>query len=141
MFCFVWLAINAITVNCKMWVSETGKSHAPCSTRAADRTRTDDLVLTKDVLYQLSYSSCYCWCRYGRPPSRWFPLLMLLISQSPELTNTKLCSDSCASQLRSLSFNGLLVMSERVKGIEPSSSAWKAVALPLSYTRKGRNVR
>src|SRR6476646_7364152 len=24
---------------------------------------------------------------------------------------------------------------ERVKGIEPSSSSWKAVALPLSYTR------
>ncbi len=24
---------------------------------------------------------------------------------------------------------------ERVKGIEPSSSAWKATALPLSYTR------
>src|SRR4029434_7295545 len=24
---------------------------------------------------------------------------------------------------------------ERLKGIEPSSSAWKAVALPLSYTR------
>ena len=24
---------------------------------------------------------------------------------------------------------------ERVKGIEPSSSAWKAVARPLSYTR------
>jgi hypothetical protein len=28
-----------------------------------------------------------------------------------------------------------LRMLERVKGIEPSSSAWKAVALPLSYTR------
>jgi hypothetical protein len=28
---------------------------------------------------------------------------------------------------------------ERVKGIEPSSSAWKAVALPLSYTRAGNN--
>ena len=27
---------------------------------------------------------------------------------------------------------------ERVKGIEPSSSAWKAVALPLSYTREER---
>src|SRR5262249_46830878 len=27
------------------------------------------------------------------------------------------------------------VLVERVKGIEPSSSAWKAVALPLSYTR------
>jgi hypothetical protein len=30
---------------------------------------------------------------------------------------------------------------ERVKGIEPSSSAWKAVALPLSYTRgAGRHL-
>jgi hypothetical protein len=27
---------------------------------------------------------------------------------------------------------------KRVKGIEPSYSAWKAAALPLSYTRKGR---
>ncbi len=25
---------------------------------------------------------------------------------------------------------------ERVKGIEPSCTAWKAVALPLSYTRE-----
>jgi hypothetical protein len=25
---------------------------------------------------------------------------------------------------------------ERVKGIEPSSSAWKAEVLPLNYTRK-----
>jgi hypothetical protein len=30
--------------------------------------------------------------------------------------------------------NSLKIL-ERVKGIEPSSSAWKAVALPLSYTR------
>jgi hypothetical protein len=29
---------------------------------------------------------------------------------------------------------------ERVKGIEPSSSAWKAVALPLSYTRKTKGL-
>ena len=29
---------------------------------------------------------------------------------------------------------------ERVKGIEPSSSAWKAVALPLSYTRGRRAI-
>jgi hypothetical protein len=28
-----------------------------------------------------------------------------------------------------------VIRMERVKGIEPSSSAWKAVALPLSYTR------
>lgn len=26
---------------------------------------------------------------------------------------------------------------ERVMGIEPTSSAWKAAALPLSYTRTG----
>jgi hypothetical protein len=30
----------------------------------------------------------------------------------------------------------LILKVERVKGIEPSSSAWKAVALPLSYTRE-----
>ena len=29
------------------------------------------------------------------------------------------------------------VAEERVKGIEPSSLAWKAIALPLSYTRVG----
>jgi hypothetical protein len=29
-------------------------------------------------------------------------------------------------------------MMERVKGIEPSSLAWEARALPLSYTRKER---
>ena len=30
---------------------------------------------------------------------------------------------------------------ERVKGIEPSSSAWEAAALPLSYTRvRGASV-
>ena len=35
-----------------------------------------------------------------------------------------------------------LILLERVKGIEPSSSAWKAVALPLSYTRgTGSNPR
>ncbi len=33
-----------------------------------------------------------------------------------------------------------MVLLERVKGIEPSSSAWKAVALPLSYTRGIRAV-
>src|ERR1700753_2888870 len=27
------------------------------------------------------------------------------------------------------------LVSKRVKGIEPSSLAWKAIALPLSYTR------
>jgi hypothetical protein len=31
--------------------------------------------------------------------------------------------------------NKCLKSLERVKGIEPSYSAWKAAALPLSYTR------
>ena len=36
--------------------------------------------------------------------------------------------------------NYLILLLERVKGIEPSSSAWKAVALPLSYTREIKNL-
>jgi hypothetical protein len=52
---------------------------------AHDRNRTGDLVLTKDVLYRLSYVG-------GQPL-------------------------------------------ERVMGIEPTSSAWKAEVLPLNYTR------
>ena len=32
-------------------------------------------------------------------------------------------------------FYTYLVFMERVKGIEPSQPAWKAGALPLSYTR------
>jgi hypothetical protein len=39
------------------------------------------------------------------------------------------------SFLSVLSHPSAVVRLERVKGIEPSSSAWKAVALPLSYTR------
>jgi hypothetical protein len=41
--------------------------------------------------------------------------------------NTKMKFSSIAKLLKGL---------ERVNGIEPSSSAWKAVALPLSYTRE-----
>jgi hypothetical protein len=41
----------------------------------------------------------------------------------PTLRREALCLSKCLKSL------------ERVKGIEPSSSAWKAVALPLSYTR------
>ena len=34
----------------------------------------------------------------------------------------------------------LKLLMERVSGIEPPSSAWKAVALPLSYTRVREGV-
>jgi hypothetical protein len=36
-------------------------------------------------------------------------------------------------------FNQIVTL-ERVKGIEPSYSAWKAAALPLSYTRDFNNL-
>src|SRR5690606_19684555 len=52
-----------------------------------------DLLLTKEVLYRLSYSSVWVEEREGKERL------------------------------------------ERVKGIEPSCPAWKAGALPLSYTR------
>ena len=35
-----------------------------------------------------------------------------------------------------LSYRRIIPKLERVKGIEPSQLAWKASALPLSYTRK-----
>jgi hypothetical protein len=60
-------------------------SKPPMRSGAHDRNRTGDLVLTKDVLYRLSY------------------------------------------------VGGLTL--ERVVGIEPTSSAWKAEVLPLNYTR------
>ena len=46
-------------------------------------------------------------------------------------------STSRLSGVRSnqLSYRPIMDM-ERVKGIEPSSTAWKAVVLPLNYTRK-----
>ena len=48
-------------------------------------------------------------------------------------------STSRLSGVRSnqLSYRPIIFYMERVKGIEPSSTAWKAVVLPLNYTRKG----
>ena len=61
---------------------------------AHNRNRTDDLFLTKEVLYRLSYVSVVPCC---------------------------VLPFACTV--------------ERVMGIEPTSVAWKATALPLSYTR------
>jgi hypothetical protein len=40
------------------------------------------------------------------------------------------------SKKRHCAETGRLLCVERVKGIEPSSEAWEAPALPLSYTRQ-----
>ena len=69
---------------------------------AHDRNRTGDLVLTKDVLYRLSY--------VGR----------LVKNLAGPIRQP--CSQP-AGRL------------ERVMGIEPTQSAWKAEVLPLNYTR------
>jgi hypothetical protein len=45
------------------------------------------------------------------------------------MLKTKSKSTACANAL------GALANLERVAGIEPAYSAWKAAALPLSYTR------
>ena len=44
---------------------------------------------------------------------------------------------SPVSEVKNRSRAKSLKKMERVKGIEPSYSAWKAAALPLSYTRAG----
>src|SRR6188768_2389514 len=76
-----------------------------CIAGAHDRDRTGDLVLTKDVLYQLSYVSV----RRAEPAK----------------------TDTSNIQHEPQPRSDL----ERVAGIEPAPSAWKAEVLPLNYTR------
>ncbi len=73
---------------------------------AHDRSRTDDLTLTKGVLYQLSYM--------GRKSLR--------------------CPDNQRQHVETRSVRQSAAL-ERVMGIEPTPSAWKAEVLPLNYTR------
>jgi hypothetical protein len=55
----------------------------------------------------------------------------ILVAEGLMRTPNPGSAPSGSSRVRGFRLEGL----ERVKGIEPSSSAWKAVALPLSYTR------
>ncbi len=82
---------------------KTRKPKPSSRCRAAEGNRTLDLVLTKDALYQLSYSS-----NASQPTD-------------PYTTEWPVCLE--------------LSTEERVMGIEPTPPAWKAGALPLSYTR------
>jgi hypothetical protein len=76
---------------------------------AHDRNRTDDLFLTKEVLYRLSYVSDD-----------------LNFRRTGYLKNLAGNCDQHRDEL------------ERVAGIEPASSAWKAEVLPLNYTRQNQ---
>ena len=55
--------------------------------------------------------------------------------EKPELV----ASNVILEGIENLFYGSGPILIERVKGIEPSSSAWKAVALPLSYTRKTKD--
>ena len=114
--------------------SESLRNDSVSIPRAADGTRTHDLVLTKDALYQLSYSS---------PSSR--PSLARLsagFSLEHVLHLLRTVPMPCALLPRPFDSPQQVLAndSKRVKGIEPSSLAWKAMALPLSYTRVARRT-
>ena len=121
------------------------RRHPPdsCRARAADGNRTHDLVLTKDALYRLSYSSqqslvqqCLClWSEFlGMPEGSSSPAVRVCgWNQVRDGANTGQCFPvGRDAGSRAAARNSV----KRVKGIEPSSLAWKAIALPLSYTRK-----
>jgi hypothetical protein len=92
--------------------------HCATGSGAHDRSRTGDLTLTKGVLYLLSYMGKRFQVSSARPrPGRGASVILLLPSQSSRLRLPRL---------------------ERVMGIEPTPSAWKAEVLPLNYTREHR---
>ena len=154
--------------------------HHLVSSGAADGIRTRDLVLTKDALYRLSYSSLPSPLPSGHAskprPARphlsrhqtgrgltlgnRVPTPARFATQNGRFTPT-LLGTAARNRRRRPSRAGLLIIRlpkslsnkkiplfpgrffiahqpqvmERVMGIEPTYSAWKADALPLSYTR------
>ena len=76
------------------------------------------------MLYQLSYSS-------------------KLNDELGTMNDERSSFQSFASLPRSVHHSAFIIhrLSKRVEGIEPSYSAWKAAALPLSYTRKHNDER
>ena len=85
--------------------------HTTCTynTGAHNQIRTGDLSLTKGVLYRLSYMSN--------------------ITFHSTIIYTELYEHTTFKSLT------LRLYVERVVGIEPTLSAWKAEVLPLNYTR------
>ena len=73
---------------------------------AAERIRTPDLLITNQLLYQLSYNS---------------------MSRAAGITAQNYEVEGCAR-----------LGVERMTGIEPASSAWKADVLPLHHVRRSR---
>ena len=89
---------------------------------AHDRDRTGDLVLTKDVLYRLSYVGTYVKNRRST------------VRKTSSFTSQCPFTPESATG-HSRKFRPTVRSMERVMGIEPTPSAWKAEVLPLNYTR------
>ena len=63
-----------------------------------------------------------------------------MTSSLPRKCSTTELQQRIAQVLTALFEKNYFDSAERVKGIEPSPPAWKAGALPLSYTRKSKPV-
>lgn len=111
--------------------------HPESDPRAATGTRTQDLVLTKDALYQLSHGSVCMSLQNSSNRSD------ALRTRSRRLGVGSRPGRSILPRLLQGVRPGRVRFSptERVMGIEPTLPAWKAGTLPLSYTRNRSGPR
>ncbi len=118
----------------------------PQAAGADDRTRTGDLVLTKDALYLLSYIGSPSRCLSPTTLWRAGPPLATTVRPSanplcllpPRLNGQGDWPASRSSPSRRLSAPSVSAASEGWsgrRGSNPRPTAWKAVTLPLSYSR------
>ena len=122
----------------------------PQAAGADDRTRTGDLVLTKDALYLLSYIGSPSRCLSPTTLWRAGPPLATTVRPSanplcllpPRLNGQGDWPASRSSPSRRLSAPSVSAASEGWsgrRGSNPRPTAWKAVTLPLSYSRLFRS--
>ena len=107
--------------------SRSASARAPTRAKAGadDQNRTGDLVLTKDALCQLSYIGLRARSVAARPTVG-ESAVMLAARRSSR--NARGCQPKLARDRASEGWSGR-------RGSNPRPTAWKAVTLPLSYSR------